>query len=142
MKINFTKTSSGLIPSTQLDVEALNKLDNGKEFEVNIKTSESRTSAQNRSIHLFCKMLSDALNNAGLDISKTMKEDAAIPWSETLVKELIWRKVQLAMFDTDSTTKLDTKQVSEVYEVVNRHLASTHGVSVSFPDRFHGGEYG
>lgn len=94
-----------------------------------------RTLTQNAAIHKYFSMLAESLNNAGLDVHKTMRHDVAIPWTDTLIKELMWRKVQKAMFDVDSTTKLDTAQVSEVYEVINRHIASTFGVSVIFPSK-------
>ena len=80
-------------------------------------------------------MLAESLNNAGLDVKKTMAQDVEIPWTETLIKELIWRKVQLAMFDINSTAKLDTTQISQVYDVINRHISQTHGVSVIFPSK-------
>jgi len=92
-----------------------------------------RTLTQNAAIHKYFSMLAESLNNAGLDVKKTLRHDFDIPWSESLVKELIWKGVQKAMFDIDSTTKLDTAQVSQVYEVINRHIGSTHGVSVIFP---------
>ena len=95
----------------------------------------ARTISQNKSIHKYFAMLAESLNNAGLDVKKTMAQDVEIPWSEVLVKELIWRKVQLAMFDIDSTAKLDTAQISQVYDVINRHISQTHGVSVIFPSK-------
>ena len=94
-----------------------------------------RTLPQNRAIHKYFTMLAESLNNAGLDVKKTMKHDVDIPWTETLIKELIWRKVQLAMYDVESTAKLDTEQVGKIYEVINRHIAQTFGVSVVFPSK-------
>ena len=94
-----------------------------------------RTLTQNAAIHKYFSMLAESLNNAGYDVHKTMRHDVAIPWTDTLIKELIWRKVQSAMFDVESTTKLDTSQVSAVYETINRHIASTFGVSVIFPSK-------
>jgi hypothetical protein len=94
-----------------------------------------RTIPQNSAIHKYYDMLADSLNNAGYDVRAAMRHDAEIPWTRNLVKELIWRKVQLAMFDIESTTKLDTTQVSEIYEVINRHTAQTFAVSVAFPSK-------
>ena len=95
-----------------------------------------RTLLQNKSMHLYYSQLADALNAAGWDMRKTLKPDVEIPWTETSVKSLLWKPIQDAMFDKDSTTQLDTKQVSAVYETLNRHTASKLGVSVPFPDRF------
>jgi hypothetical protein len=92
-----------------------------------------RTSQQNRAMHKYCAMLSDALDSAGLDIKATLREDFSIPWTPERVKELIWKPVQLAMYDKESTTELDTREVSAVYDVINRHLGEKFGVHVPFP---------
>lgn len=93
----------------------------------------TRTPPQNRALHLFCRHMSEALNDAGLNVMATLKHDAEIPWNEHLVKELIWRPVQVAMYDKKSTTELNKLEVSDVYEVINRHLAEKHGIVVPFP---------
>jgi len=97
---------------------------------------EKRSLKQNKSIHLYFTQLADALNDAGYSVTKVMKHNAEIPWNSNLVKELLWRQVQEVMTDVESTAKLEPKQVSEVYEVVNRHIAQTTGVSVAFPDNY------
>jgi len=97
---------------------------------------DKRSIKQNSAIHLYFTQLAEALNNAGYSVTKVMKHDAEIPWSPNLVKELLWRQVQEIMTDIESTAKLEPKQVSEVYEVVNRHIAQTTGVSVAFPDNY------
>ncbi len=71
---------------------------------------KTRTALQNRSIHLYFKLLAYELNEAGFDVMKTMSHDIEIPWNEHLVKELIWRKVQKVMTDKRSTTRLDTSK--------------------------------
>ena len=98
--------------------------------------TDKRSIKQNKSIHLYFTQLAEALNDAGYDVKKTMKHDFSIPWNDKLVKELLWRQVQEVMTDIESTANLEPKQVSEVYEVVNRHIAQTTGVSVSFPDEY------
>lgn len=92
-----------------------------------------RTGQQNKAMHKFFSLLADALNSAGLDIKQTLKEDFEIPWNEHTVKELIWRPVQMAMYNIESTTNLDKMQVSDIYETINRQMASKHGVGVAFP---------
>ena len=96
---------------------------------------QQRTMNQNRAMHLYFSMVACDLNAAGLDIQKTMKETFCIPWSESSVKALIWHPVMQAMFETDSTAKLTTEQVSKIYDVVHRHLSQTHGINVAFPSR-------
>jgi hypothetical protein len=93
----------------------------------------TRSGQQNKSIHLFCQWMQQALNDAGLNVMATLKHDAEIPWNERLVKELIWRPVQEAMFDKHSTTELNKMEVGDVYEVINRHIAEKHGLHIPFP---------
>jgi len=103
-----------------------------------LKPNKLRTTLQNNSIHLYCDKLAKAFNNGGYDMRAVfakMSEKFFISWSMILVKQGIWHKIQKAMFDIDSTTKLDRKQVSEVYEHINRFTAEEFGVSVPFPDR-------
>lgn len=93
----------------------------------------TRSDPQNKALHLFCRLLAGALNDAGFSVIKTMKVDAEIPWTPSLIKELIWRPVQVAMFNKKSTTSLNKMEISDVYETINRHIAERHGVSVPFP---------
>lgn len=97
---------------------------------------KQRTPTQNNCIHEFCQNLADALNDAGLDMRAVMKPEAEIPWTMTSAKEHLWRSIQKAMFQKESTTELTTKECSEVYETLNRHIAQKFGVSVPWPDRF------
>lgn len=92
-----------------------------------------RTLTQNAALHLYYEMLATALNDAGLDMRKTLRPEWEIPWTPEMVKEHIWRPVQRLMVECESTTELDKMQVSEVYEVINRHMASKHGIHVAFP---------
>ena len=103
-------------------------------FTIDIKTERSRTMKQNRSIRLFCSMLALSLNNGGLDIKKVFEvKEVSVPWSPETVLELLWRPIQLALFNKRSTTQLETAEVSKVYDVLNRHISSNFGVSVQFP---------
>ena len=95
----------------------------------------SRTAQQNKAIHVYLQMVADALNDAGLDVQTTLSKPLEMPWNEHLAKELIWRPVQTAMLEKESTTELTTAEVSQVYDVIARHLATTYGVDVPFPAR-------
>ncbi len=94
-----------------------------------------RTTTQNSAMHRYFRLLADALNDAGYDMKKVLKPEVEIPWSVSSVKEFLWRPIQEIITGKESTTKLDRKEVSEVYEPLNRHIASKFGVVVPFPDR-------
>lgn len=94
------------------------------------------TPAQRKSLHLFCEMMADQLNAAGLDMKKTLKPEIDIPWSKMAVKEWLWKPIEDAVIGKESTEEMTNKEVSEVYEVLNRYIAEKHGVSVPWPERF------
>ena len=92
-----------------------------------------RTLTQNKALYKYFELLSESLNNAGYDMKKVLKPQIDISWTSQSVKNYLWKPIQDVMYKTNSTTKLDTKQVNEVYEVLNRHLSEKLGISVSFP---------
>ena len=93
---------------------------------------KQRTTLQNKAMHLWFTQLSTTLNDAGLDIRETLKDDFEIPWTETSIKELMWKPVQKIMFGKESTTKPTPAQYIEIYEVINRKMAEK-GVYVPWP---------
>ena len=93
----------------------------------------ARTTQQNKSLHKFCELLADALNDAGLDMRKTLKPEVEIPWNKDMVKEHIWRPIQEAVTGKHSTTEMNTLDPSQIYEIINRHMAEKHGISVPWP---------
>lgn len=91
-----------------------------------------RTPRQNAGIHAYLAELAEALNAHGLDCRTVLADGHPIPWTPELAKEHLWRPVQVAMFDIESTADLATNQVGQVYEQISRRIASVHGVDVPF----------
>ncbi len=114
------------------------KFEKDKAIKVSVKSAKTRTLTQNSSIHKYCALLAEAFNDAGLDMQKVLAEGTNIPWSESKVKEDIWRVVQVAALGKESTTKLETNEVSKVYDIVNRHISQTFGIFIPFPSRDYG----
>lgn len=93
-----------------------------------------RTNQQNRAMHKFFELLASDLNEAGYDMKRTLKEQIDIPWTSVTVKEYLWRPVQDAMLNKESTTELTTKEINEIYEVLMRHLGEKLGIEATpFP---------
>lgn len=93
-----------------------------------------RTLPQNNALHLFCEQLAETLNNAGLPIQVVLKEVVDIDWNKDTVKELIWRPIQKAITNKESTTELDkVSEITEIYEHINRHFGERFGIHVPFP---------
>lgn len=98
------------------------------------KTGKQRTATQNNALHKYFAMLADALNDAGLDMKATLRDEVEIPWNADLVKQHLWRPVQVAKLGKESTVKLERAEVSQIYDIINRHLGAKFGLSVPFPE--------
>ena len=95
-----------------------------------------RTPQQNKGIHLYCEWLAKALDEAQLSIHmEFLGKSIEVPYTKANVKENIWKPTMIAMTGKKSTTKLERKEVSEIYDVLNRFLIDKWDVYVPFPDR-------
>jgi hypothetical protein len=102
--------------------------------EMECTTVQTRTARQNRALHVYLRLLGEALNEAGLDQRAVLKSNFPIPWSTESAKQNLFSPIMKAMFDIDSTTKLERVQVSQVYDVLNRSLSEKYGISIPFPE--------
>lgn len=93
-------------------------------------TERQRTLTQNRALHLWFRLLAETLNDAGLDMRQVIREEVEIPWTESAVKEYLWRPVQKAMLQKQSTTEANRTDYTEVRDVIARHLGQRFGVEV------------
>jgi hypothetical protein len=93
----------------------------------------NRTDQQNKALHVWLREVGEALNDSGYDMRNTLKHDIEIPWSEDRVKEFIWKPVQEAVTGKDSTTKLTTVEITEVHDILNKHLGEKLGIHVPWP---------
>lgn len=94
---------------------------------------KQRTTKQNRALHLYFKHLANELNDAGLDMRKTLKPSIDIPWSAKTIKEYIWRPIMKAQLGKESTTEMTTKDIDRVLQTINRYIGGKFGLIVDFP---------
>jgi len=94
---------------------------------------KQRTLNQNSAMHLYFQRLAEELNLAGLDMKTVLKPEIDIPWTKESVKIHLWKPILQIMEGKDSTTEMNTCDPSEIYEVLNRHIAEKFGVSVPWP---------
>lgn len=97
------------------------------------KQYPQRTNQQNKALHVLFKMLADELNQSGLDMRRTLKQDVEIPWNDKTVKEYLWRPIQRAQLKKESTTELNTVEIDQVFDTINKHLGEKFGLHVDFP---------
>ena len=94
-----------------------------------------RTRLQNAAMWLFNTNVAKAFNDAGMDMRAVLKPDYFVSWSKDSVKEHIWNVFSVALFNTDKSSKLDTKQFCEVGENMGKQLAEKKGIVVHWPSR-------
>ena len=87
---------------------------------------------QSAALHVFLRLLSLELNKNGFTVQNFFKEGIEIPFSEELVKEHIWRPMQRAITQKDSTQSLTTLETQEIAEFVNLAMAE-RGIHVPWP---------
>ena len=96
---------------------------------------KKRTNAQNNALQVYCKQLAEAFCDRGLDMKRVLKKEIDIPWTRDSVREYLWKPLQKAVIQKESTTDANTNEYSKVYDVLNRHIADKYGFSVPFPSR-------
>ena len=95
---------------------------------------KQRTLKQNNAIHLYCEMIAEALNDLGWTFrySGIKGVEMELKYTPTIVKETIWRPIQMALFGKESTTELTTTEVSEISEQIEMFFAK-QGIDLPFP---------
>ena len=136
MKQSFT----GYIKNGKLEIDnkseialAMARLE-GKCVKVTLEThTKQRTLTQNNALHLYFKLVAETFQEAGYDARMVFKPEAEIPITEDMVKELMWKTIQKAITKKNSTNQLSTGEVSQIYDIMNRHISEKFGLHIPFP---------
>ena len=92
-----------------------------------------RTPQQRKSLEVYCRLVAEAMNDAGYDFKKAITLEIAM--TQALVKEYIFKRIMKAMYpDKTSTTELSTTEIQKVYEVMNANTANKFGISMDWPN--------
>jgi len=91
--------------------------------------NNTRTNLQNRALHLWFKQVADFMNSKGIPFI-IMGIDCL--FTETIVKD-IFKQLASVLYDIDSTTKLNTQQINEIFDFYSKRLSETTGEYVEFP---------
>tara|TARA_R110002096_G_C14480964_1_gene713833 strand:+ start:574 stop:978 length:405 start_codon:yes stop_codon:yes gene_type:complete len=94
----------------------------------------SRTSKQNSSLHKYFTFIADELNELGMEFNYfgVSGKQLSMRYTPNIVKDYFWRPIQVTLFDIESTTKLNTKQMNEIIDVITKFFAEK-GVLIPFP---------
>jgi hypothetical protein len=132
MKITIKKIGDVAVPYSESDLEKWNKFSDAI-YEVDMKNLDSRTIAQNSSLHLWASKIANILNANSLYMTGVFGNK--IEWSMNLVKEQIIKATIKKVFNVDSTTKLKRKEIDEMIDYVTIVFASK-GVEIPpFPSK-------
>lgn len=99
--------------------------------------SETRTNTQNKALHLFFKLLADALNDSGhyFVYKGLYKDNVEIEWDYEMVKRHIWKPFQKYKLGIESTTELKkTGDIDKVLDIIFVYYGNK-GIELTFPSR-------
>lgn len=89
------------------------------------KEEKLRSELQHRALHLFFQLLAEEMNTAGVDLKLMLKDlPAEIQATKENVKADIWKPIMWAMFQKKSTKELNTKEIDQIYDEINKHFGS------------------
>jgi len=109
---------------------------------VEYKIGRTRSPFQQAALEVWCRMVADLFNEQ--DIPRAVrspifkKGEMEAPWSRASVKDEIWRPIQIALTEQESSTKPTTKQYVEIYEYIVRAFAEKGIQLPQWPVRNHG----
>ena len=101
-----------------------------------IEKKNTRTTTQNSALHLLFSIMCNHLNELGHEFRYLGLKGQVLEMRYTpdLVKNFIWRPIQIALFDIKSTTKINTSQINEIVDVITKFYGDK-GVTIQFPSK-------
>ncbi len=100
-----------------------------------------RTLQQNKALHKLFTQMSDTFNTLGLDMRVVLKPDYKIWWTMESIKENIVKPIAQAMYNVDSTTKLERQQIDPIWEELVHAVSKITGETIPFPSRENTDDY-
>ena len=107
----------------------------GKTIDLTEKKN-TRTTRQNSALHLLFTIISSQLNEMGIEFQYYGLKGQVLSTRHNprLVKEHVWRPIQKALFDIESTTKINTEQINEIVDVLAKFFGE-RGIVIQFPSK-------
>jgi len=105
-----------------------------KHLRTDTKTGKQRSDKQRKALQVYCKQVSEVLNEKGITFNMFFKQGIDVKWTMDIVKDEVWRPVQRVYFNEESTTKPLRGQYQEIFEPINLKL-SEFGIHVPWPTK-------
>lgn len=88
----------------------------------------------NKALHLYLQFVADAFNELGMEYEHDDLHLKGVTsrYTKEIVKEKLWRKVQITMFGCKSTTKLTSKDANEIIDCITKYFGNK-GIVIEFP---------
>lgn len=95
---------------------------------------EKRTDQQNKALHVLFENIAFELNEIGetykiISIGGIEKE---VPYTANIIKNYIWRELQIILLDKESTTQLNTFELQSIFDCVDKWLSNKE-IFIDFP---------
>jgi len=102
------------------------------------EVKRNRTTQQNSALHKFFVLISEQLNELGMEYRYfgLKGQEIYLKYTPELVKMFFWKPIQVALFNYESTTKLNTKEMNEIIDIIIKFFGDK-GVLIEFPNREH-----
>lgn len=106
--------------------------ENGRHNTYSIK-QHTRSSRQNNAMHMWFRQIAEELNDSGQWARHPFSDSFEIPFTDILIKEMLYKPIIRSMYDKTSTGKLTVRELSEAAEVLVRWLSEHKNIYVPFP---------
>lgn len=110
---------------------------------LDITNDNDYTKKQRGALHVWCKLMAEALNDAGFEMQVAIlnkrKEEMIIeiPWDGATFKKIWYKQTLQKMTGLKSTEDQKTVTPGEVYNVLARFFSEAYGVHVPWPSNAH-----
>lgn len=95
---------------------------------------KQRTIKQNSAFYKWCEAYASDLRDAGIDLRILLLHDnLEAPMTKDIFKSVIVNNFCKAIYGTEHSSELSTKQLSKLCEVVSDSLNREYGVFTDFP---------
>ena len=95
---------------------------NGELVTIALRSGRTRTSRQQAALEVWCGNVAQLFNESGItrEVRSPVYKGGAIEseWKKHTVKDDIWRTMQMALTDKESTTEATTVDIATVYDAL------------------------